>query len=178
MLGRKQIGERRIDDRRAELGRYRGERALRSLACFDTFDGADVDELEGRLGAKAAAAAGVDRAGSGSPGWMSPQRLLVGGLGRRNGCGAWSSAGGRRLAGGRALPRVALSFQSRTALGGAGSVETDLATGAISPTIAGNAADGGLHRNRTTVERLGNAGAIPMAASMASPRKTRRRLAR
>ncbi len=180
VLGRKQIGERRIDDRRAELGRYRGERALRSLACFDTFDGADVDELEGRLGAKAAAAAGVDP-GRQRLAWLdeSPNACWWGGLGRRNGCGAWSSAGGRRLAGGRLSHELPSRSSPGQLSGGAGSVETDLASRRSPlPLLQATPPTAGCTGTGPPSNAWATPGAIPMAASMASPRKTRRRLAR
>jgi hypothetical protein len=164
MLGGEEIGKRRVDHCRAELSRYRGERALWSLSSFGTFDRADVNELEGRLRVKPAAATGVD------PGWQglawldeSPNPCWWGGLGDRYGCGALSIARGSRLAGCRlAGSRLSHELPCRSAAvslsRGAGSVYTDLAGRAVRPPVAGDATDCGLHRKRAPVEGMRDAG--------------------
>ena len=179
VLGGEQISEGRVDDRRAELCRNRGERASGSFSGFGTFDGADVDELEGRLRAKGAAATSVD------PGWQRlrlagsvRQRLFAGRFRRSNGRGPGRSAGGGWPGSGWFSHQLPCCSGPSLPPGGAGSVQTDLASGAVRPTVAGDATDGGLYRKRTTVKGLGDAGGKTYGGKHGQPAKTRRRLAR
>jgi hypothetical protein len=173
VLGSKEIGERRVDDRRTELRRNCGERALRGFTSFVTFDGAYVDELEGRLGAKSTAAAGVD------PGrqWLAwldePADAREGdGLRHGDGRGPWRVATGCRLA--YQLPsrsaRGGLCRSARGRLAGStATVQADLAGGAVRSTIAAGAPDGWLNWNRTTVEGLGDARGNPNGGKHGQP---------
>jgi len=181
VLGAEEISERRVDDRRAELGRNRGERTLWGFSRFIPFDGADVDELEGRLCAKAAAAAGVD-AGRQRFTWLDePADAREGdGLRRRNGRGprraaasCWRIAARCRLAYQLTVDPLAIDSrgaqppfrQTSPAAQSAPLLQPVLPT-------AGWTGTGPPSKARATP------GANPTAASMASPRKTRRRLAR
>ena len=176
VLGAEEIGERRVDDRRAELGRNRGERALRGFSRFVPFDGADVDELEGRLRAKAAAAAGVDP-GRQRLAWLDEpaDARERDGLRRRNGRGPWS---GCWLASCRLAYQLPGRADRRSPRGAQPPFRQTSPAAQSAPLVQPALPTAGWTGTGPPSKAWATPGATPTAASMASPRKTRRRLAR
>ena len=174
MLGAEEIGERRVDDSRAELGRNRGERTLWGFSRFVPFDGADVDELEGRFRAEAAAAAGVDP-GRQRLAWLneSADAREGNGLRRRNGRGPWRVAASCRLA--YQLPVDPLAIDPR---GAQPPFRQTSPAAQSAPLVQPVLPTAGWTGTGPPSNARATPGATPMAASMANPRKTRRRLAR